>query len=102
MTAKTRRIKGVRITLDAAMYLLFLLLMERHLLSSALHEWFGISLFVLFIAHTVLNYKWYASLFKGKYTGLRIRRTVCDFLLLIATLLCMVSSLFISDIRYRS
>lgn len=101
MTAKTRRIKGARITLDAAMYLLFLLLMERHLLSAALHEWFGISLFVLFIAHTVLNYKWYAALFKGEYTGLRIRRTACDFLLLIAMLLCMVSSLFISGVIWK-
>ena len=76
--------KIIKITVDAAMFVLFLLLMEYHLLPSVAHEWLGISVFVLFIAHNALNYKWYAVLFKGKYTAIRIVQTVVDFLLLVA------------------
>ena len=76
--------KVIKIAVDAVMFVLFLLLMEYHLLPKDVHEWLGISVFVLFIAHNALNYKWYAVLFKGKYTALRIVQTVVNFLLLVA------------------
>lgn len=88
--------KTVKIIVDAAMFVLFLLLMEYHLLSSVVHEWLGISVFVLFLAHNALNYKWYAVLFKGRYTAMRIVQTVVNFLLWIAMIGCIVSSILIS------
>ena len=90
---KTRIIK---IIVDLAMYILFLLLMEEHLIPDETHEWLGISLFVLFIAHNALNYKWYAVLFKGRYTALRIVQTAVNFLLMIAMIGCIASSMLIS------
>lgn len=91
---KTKRI--VKIVVDLSMFVLLSLLMGEHLISCAAHEWIGIAVFTLFIAHTALNYKWYAVLFKGKYTAKRIVQTLINFLLLIAMLLCVVSSLFVS------
>ena len=90
---KTRIIK---IIVDLAMYILFLLLMEEHLIPDGTHEWLGISLFVLFIVHNALNYKWYAVLFKGRYTALRIVQTAVNFLLMIAMIGCIASSMLIS------
>ena len=90
---KTRIIK---IIVDLAMYILFLLLMEEHLIPDGMHEWLGISLFALFIVHNALNYKWYAVLFKGRYTALRIVQTAVNFLLMIAMIGCIASSMLIS------
>ena len=87
--------KIIKITVDAAMFVLFLLLMEYHLLPSVAHEWLGISVFVLFIAHNALNYKWYAVLFKGKYTAIRIVQTVVNFLLWVAMICCIISSILV-------
>ena len=86
----------VRICLDAAMFVLFLLLMEQHLIADAAHEWLGITLFILFLIHNAINYKWYAALFKGKYNTNRIVFTVTDFLLWITMFGCIASSLIIS------
>lgn len=88
--------KITKIAIDAAMYALFLLLMEYHLLSGALHEWLGIFVFVLFIAHNALNCKWYAVLFKGKYTAMRIVQTVTNALLWIAMICCMIGGVLMS------
>ena len=94
---KIRAVKKIiKIAVDAAMFVLFLLLMEYHLLSSVVHEWLGISVFVLFLAHNALNYKWYAVLFKGRYTVMRIVQTVINFLLWLAMIGCMVSGMLVS------
>lgn len=60
----------VKLIIDIAMHLIFVALMQEHLWDG-LHEWLGITLFALFIAHTILNFRWYQSLFKGKYTPAR-------------------------------
>ena len=46
--------RTVKIIIDIAMYLIFVALMQEHLWSDGLHEWLGITLFALFIAHTIL------------------------------------------------
>lgn len=86
----------IKICIDAAMFVLFLLLMEQHLIADAAHEWMGIAVFALFLLHNVLNYRWYAALFRGRYNGLRIVQTVINFLLWLFMLGCIVSSLMIS------
>ena len=91
---KTRQI--IKPCIDAAMYVLFLLLMEQYLIADAAHEWMGIAVFVLFLLHNALNYRWYAALFKGRYNCLRIVQTAINFLLWLAMLGCIVSSLMIS------
>ena len=86
----------IKIAVDVAMFVLFLLLMEYHLLLDVAHEWLGISVFVLFIAHNALNYKWYTVLFIGKYSTMRTIQTVLNLLLMITMLLCVISALFVS------
>lgn len=88
--------KIIKIAVDVAMFVLFLLLMEYHLLPDVTHEWLGISVFVLFVVHNALNYKWYAVMFKGKHSVMRIIQTMLNFLLIITMLLCMISALFVS------
>lgn len=53
------------------------------------HEWIGVFVFVLFIAHNVFNRKWYKSIFKGKYTPRRALMAACNIALVFtfATLL---------------
>lgn len=69
----------LRIFTDVAMFALFLLLMEQHLLPEALHEWLGLSLFVLVLVHNALNYRWYAVLARGRYNALRAVQTADAF-----------------------
>lgn len=85
----------VKIIIDIAMYLIFVALMQEHLWGG-LHEWLGITLFVLFITHNILNFGWYKSLFKGKYKAPRIVLAVINIALLAAMICCMVSSVLVS------
>jgi hypothetical protein len=50
----------------------------------ALHEWIGIGMTIVLIVHHILNIKWYAVLFKGKYNAYRIITTIVNMLLLIS------------------
>ena len=88
--------RTVKIIIDIAMYLIFVALMQEHLWSDGLHEWLGITLFVLFIAHNILNFGWYQSLFKGKYKAPRIVLAVVNISLLAAMLCCIISSVLVS------
>lgn len=94
-------IKLIKIALDTVMFLLFMLLMGQHLLSGAVHEYLGAGLFVCFIIHNALNYKWYKGLFKGKYGVWRSVLTAINILLMISFVACLLSSLMISGVIFR-
>lgn len=53
-------------------------------------------MFVLFIAHQILNFRWYKSLFKGKYTPMRIFQVIVDMLTLLSMLAMMYSGIVLS------
>lgn len=86
----------VKIGIDIVMTALLLVVMGHHITENLAHEAIGVTIFVLFIAHHVLNYKWYKNLFKGKYTSVRIFQTTIDFLLLFCMLLLIVSAPMVS------
>lgn len=94
-------IRIVKISVDILMYVLFLLLMGQHLASGTLHEWLGVGLFVCFLAHNILNYRWYKALFKGKYPPHRIIQTAINFLLMLSFIGCMLSALMISGVVFQ-
>jgi hypothetical protein len=71
-------------------------LMGRHLWGDAFHEWLGIATGALFVAHNVLNRKWYAALFKGRYTPRRILGLCVNILLLAAMIVLMFSGMVMS------
>lgn len=81
---------------DAAMFVLFLLVMGEAKLPGATHEWLGIALFALFLFHTALNIRWYRALFRGRYTAKRVVQTVVNLALFVAMLGCMFSAVPIS------
>ena len=87
---------SVKIAVDVAMIALFLLLMGYHLFENVSHEWFGASVFVLFLLHNALNWRWYKNLFDGKYTAVRIFQTIVNFLLWITMLLNIASAVMLS------
>ena len=80
----------LKIVVDIGMTVMLLFLMTYGLIGEAAHEWLGIGMFVLFIIHHILNWKWSRSVFKGKYTLFRIWQTV----LVIGILLTMAGSMY--------
>ncbi len=88
--------KIIRILVDSAMFILFLLLMGYHLFENLHHEIMGAAVFCLFIIHNILNRRWYQNLFKGKYTAGRILQTVVNLLLCAAMLCTITGALMIS------
>lgn len=96
MKTKTR-IKGViRWILDILMTIVLFLLMGYQFWDGKAHEWFGAGMFVLFIAHQVLNPGWYRSLCLGKYTPVRIFWCIINLLTLAAMLALMYSGITMS------
>ena len=72
-----------RIT-DVCMTIVLLFLMAYQVTGETLHEWIGIGMTVLVIVHQILNRKWYAALFKGKYRPYRTVTTTVNALLLLS------------------
>ena len=80
-----------RLSLDLIMTLLILLEFAYRLIGSTLHELIGLLMFTLIIVHGSWNWRWFATLLKGKYAVLRIVSVTINALLLITGLLMMVS-----------
>lgn len=87
----------VKISVDAAMTLGMLFLMGYHLWGDTVHEWVGAGLFLLFILHHILNWRWWTGLFRGKYTAVRILQTTINLLSLAAMLGLMVRGVILSS-----
>ena len=79
--------KKLRIAIDSGMVLLLPLLMAYSMVGEATHEYLGIGMFLLFIAHHILNIAWWKNIFHGRYTLLRIVGTTVNFVLAIIMLL---------------
>ena len=69
-----------KIIIDSFMTVSLMALMGRQFWGDVAHEWIGTGMFVLFIAHHVLNLNWYKTMFKGKYTPYRILQLIIDVL----------------------
>ena len=92
------RIKKVcKLCIDIGMLVITLLLMASERTGIMLHMFLGAALFVLVVAHNILNLAWWAGIGKGTYSRTRWTRTIWNVLLLIDFLLVMISG-----ILYRS
>ena len=80
----------IRRIVDAAMTVLLLCLMACQVTGEALHEWIGMGMTVL------LNRKWYAALFKGRYNAYRIVGVTVNTLLLVSIALTAVCGMAMS------
>lgn len=86
----------VKILIDILMTFSLMFLMGYQFWGEAAHEWVGTAMFLLFIAHHVLNWNWHKTLFRGKYTPTRIFLTVIDVLTLLSMLVQMYSGIVMS------
>lgn len=82
---------------DIMMIIGLFMLMAYPLTGNAVHMWIGIAEFILFAVHNVLNYKWYRSIFKGKYTPVRIMYIITDFLTILSVIALFISAVILSD-----
>ncbi len=89
--------KKKKIIIDILMYILFIILMGHHITENLIHEILGTLLFVLFIIHNILNYRFYKTIFKGKYTIKRTIILIIDLLLLISMICMIISAINISS-----
>lgn len=97
-----KQVRRIKLLMDILMYVIFIIMMEYHLLSNVLHEYLGILLLLCFISHIVFNKNWYKALFKGKYTTRRLIQTVVNFLLLFSFAACIISALMISGVVFKN
>ena len=70
--------------------------MGRQITGESAHEWLGAGIFILWIIHHILNFKWHRHLAKGKYTPFRVIQVVVNLLLLLAMIGTMVSAVILS------
>lgn len=81
----------IKVIIDFLMTILLLLLMAFQITGQEFHEWSGVGMFVLFLVHNILNFKWYRSLFKGKYSIIRVLQITINFAVLFS-MLCLAYS----------
>lgn len=86
----------IKIIIDVIMTVGLMALMGYQFWGESAHEWIGAGMFALFIVHHILNFGWYKSLFKGKYSPARIFRLVINIPVLAAMLGLMISGIIMS------
>ena len=86
----------VKRVVDVALTVTLLLLMAFQVTEQLAHEWLGITMFVLTIIHQILNRKYYAAIFKGKYHPLRIFQLIVNILLLLSFVCTALSGMMMS------
>lgn len=87
----------LKISIDIAMTIIMLLLMAYVFIGNRQHMWLGMTEFVLYIAHNILNRKWYAGLFRGRYNRTRVIRTVINIGVFAAMIGLMISGVVLSN-----
>ena len=92
MPAKTK----IKLVIDVLMTLCLLFVTGYQFWGEVAHEWVGAGMFVLFIAHHILNRKWYRNLFRGKYSAARIFMLCIDILVFAAMIMEMYSGIVLS------
>ena len=86
----------IKIAVDAAMSVSMLLLMAYGLVGEAAHEWIGMGMFALFVAHHILNLKWLLAVGKGKYTPIRVLQTALVGIIFLSMFGSMISGVVLS------
>lgn len=86
----------IKLAVDILMTFALLFLMGYQFWGEAPHEFVGTAEFVLFIVHHILNCHWHKSLFKGRYSALRILTLCIDFLVMLSMLAQMYSGIIMS------
>jgi len=86
----------IKLVIDVVMTALMLVEMAYKFTGNMVHELVGISLFVLFIIHNILNRRWYQTIFSGKMNVRRILNITVNILRLVMMVVLMMSAMPIS------
>ena len=86
----------VKRIIDVALTVILLLLMAFQVTEQLAHEWLGVTMFALTIVHQILNRKYYAAIFKGKYHPLRVFQLIVNTLLLLSFVCTALSGMMMS------
>ncbi len=93
---RPRRGRMVRRAVDVALALAFSLVMATALVEDFAHEWLGLVLCALVVAHQALNRSWWRALARGRWAARRALSTAVDLGLAAAVLALLVSALVVS------
>ena len=94
MQAKTNMI--IKRIVDVVLTVLLLFLMAYQVTGEMLHEWLGIGMTVVLIAHHILNRQWYKALFSGRYSPYRTAMTAVNILLTVSIVMTALSGMSMS------
>ena len=83
MAHPVKRTFGLRMLVDVLLAFDLVIVMATALIEEAPHEYLGIALAVLAIAHVVLNRRWFASLAKGRWNAVRVLQALTIFGLIV-------------------
>ena len=78
--------KGARIVIDIALAAVLVALMATAIVQEAPHEWLGVGLFALIVAHIVVNRRWLAAILRMRRDALRVLQLV----VLVGLVACIV------------
>ena len=93
---RTRQ-KNLRRTVDIGMTVLLLLQMAYQATGEAAHEWLGMGMTALVIIHQIINRRWYASTFKGRYTAYRAVSACLNAMLIVSFALTALCGMAMSN-----
>lgn len=94
--------KQIKPVIDAVMTVALIFLMAYQVTGDKFHEWIGAGMLILFLLHNLLNAGWYKALFRGKYSAVRILRTVVNLSVLAAILVTGYSGIVMSRYVFAS
>lgn len=77
------------------------LLMAYSLVGETFHEWAGVAMFMLFLLHHGLNWRWHKNLFHGRYSTIRVIGTAINTLIFLLMLALTVSGIVMSRYAFR-
>ncbi|HZG85532.1 DUF4405 domain-containing protein [Paenibacillus sp.] len=86
-----------KLVIDVVMTVLMLIAMAYQITENRIHEFVGVSVFVLFIAHNFLNRYWYRAILKGKLNPRRILQIGLNLLFLLAMAVMIICGILISS-----
>lgn len=95
------RKRKLQIIIDFLMLVFLPVLMAYSLVGEATHEWSGIGMFLLFLIHHILNWRWFKSLTKGRYSLQRGIWTAVNLLLLVIMVALPVSGIVMAKHTFR-
>ena len=91
---------NVRILVDAVMTAALLMLMPYELVGTLPHELIGTGMLALFVIHHILNRKWTAGAFRGRYTLMRGAQTAVVLMMFLCVIGSGISGILLSKHLY--